>query len=246
MKAEWKGRWYDGSILTVNGNGTFDVLWKKEKTQTKSIPRELIRKALPDAKYETDSELSQFTSLSVDTLNPTGGRIDIAVPEKSNWRIVELPNGSYQTEYKHPESNDWVAVTRRETREGAEAAIRVSIERYSLASKLATSSVREQQAWSRNQPAKHRPLEYTWAFKGKTWGFNAWFDNVPFTVCKVFPGRQAEQGGVQVGDQITRVDGAKLGESNRTEMKNILKAGGKHKITFKRCLPLALNSSISR
>ena len=50
------------------------------------------------------------------------------VTEKSNWRIVQLPNGFFQTEYKHPEEDDWIDVTRRETMDGAEAAIDGSIE----------------------------------------------------------------------------------------------------------------------
>ena len=49
--------------------------------------------------------------------------------EKKNWRIVQLPNGFYQTEYKDQEDT-WVDVTRRETIEGAEAAIDGSIEHY--------------------------------------------------------------------------------------------------------------------
>ena len=53
------------------------------------------------------------------------------VSKKVNWRIVQLPNGFYQTEYKHPEENDWIDVTRRETMDGAEAAIDGSIEHYS-------------------------------------------------------------------------------------------------------------------
>ena len=54
------------------------------------------------------------------------------VAEKTNWRIVQLPNGFYQTEYKHPDEEDlWVDVTRRETLDGAEAAIDGSIEHYS-------------------------------------------------------------------------------------------------------------------
>jgi hypothetical protein len=48
---------------------------------------------------------------------------------KSNWRIVQLPNGYYQTEYKNLEDN-WIDVTRRETLDGAEAAIDGSIEHY--------------------------------------------------------------------------------------------------------------------
>ena len=49
--------------------------------------------------------------------------------EKKNWRIVQLPNGFYQTEYKDME-DAWSDVTRRETIESAEAAIDGSIEHY--------------------------------------------------------------------------------------------------------------------
>jgi hypothetical protein len=60
--------------------------------------------------------------------------------KKKNWRIVQLPNGYYQTEYKDidcpcdPEKDEccekWNDVTRRETIEAAEAAIDASIEHY--------------------------------------------------------------------------------------------------------------------
>ena len=49
--------------------------------------------------------------------------------KKKNWRIVQLPNGFYQTEYKDMD-NVWTDVTRRETLESAEAAIDGSIEHY--------------------------------------------------------------------------------------------------------------------
>lgn len=49
--------------------------------------------------------------------------------DKSNWRIVQLPNGYFQTELEVAE-DVWRDVTRRETMEGAEAAIDVSIEHY--------------------------------------------------------------------------------------------------------------------
>ena len=49
--------------------------------------------------------------------------------EKKNWRIVQLSNGFYQTEYKD-QDDTWIDVTRRETIEGAEAAIDGSIEHY--------------------------------------------------------------------------------------------------------------------
>jgi hypothetical protein len=53
------------------------------------------------------------------------------ITKKSNWRIVQLPNGFLQTEYKDMESEDWIDVTRRETISGAEQAIDASIEHYS-------------------------------------------------------------------------------------------------------------------
>jgi len=50
--------------------------------------------------------------------------------EKKNWRIVQLPNGYYQTEYKDIVEDVWHDVTRRETIESAEAAIDGSIGHY--------------------------------------------------------------------------------------------------------------------
>ena len=51
--------------------------------------------------------------------------------DKANWRITQLPNGYYQTEVSRPDSNnDWHDVTRRETIEGAEAAIDGTIQHY--------------------------------------------------------------------------------------------------------------------
>jgi hypothetical protein len=52
--------------------------------------------------------------------------------KKENWRIVQLPNGYYQTEFLNPnaEKEEWVDITRRETVEGAESAIDASIEHY--------------------------------------------------------------------------------------------------------------------
>ena len=49
---------------------------------------------------------------------------------KANWRIVRLPNGYYQTEYKDPTDDRWMDVTRRETIEAAENAIDASVEHY--------------------------------------------------------------------------------------------------------------------
>ncbi len=50
--------------------------------------------------------------------------------DKKNWRITQLANGFYQTECVNPESEQWHDVTRRETVEGAEAAIDGSIDHY--------------------------------------------------------------------------------------------------------------------
>ena len=51
--------------------------------------------------------------------------------DKKNWRITQLPNGFYQTEVSDTDSNQWHDVTRRETIEGAEAAIDGSIDHFS-------------------------------------------------------------------------------------------------------------------
>tara|TARA_B100000035_G_scaffold13794_1_gene11348 strand:+ start:514 stop:804 length:291 start_codon:yes stop_codon:yes gene_type:complete len=51
--------------------------------------------------------------------------------DKKNWRITQLANGFYQTEYQSPEDEDtWIDITRRETLEGAEAAIDSSVAHY--------------------------------------------------------------------------------------------------------------------
>jgi len=52
------------------------------------------------------------------------------VAEKKNWRITQLPNGFYQTEYQDPEEEQWIDVTRRETLEGAEEAVNASVQHY--------------------------------------------------------------------------------------------------------------------
>ena len=53
------------------------------------------------------------------------------VANKKNWRIVQLFNGFFQTEYQDLNNKDiWNDVTRRETLEEAEAAIDVSIKHY--------------------------------------------------------------------------------------------------------------------
>ncbi len=63
------------------------------------------------------------------------------IAKKENWRIVQLPNGFFQAEYKDidcpcdPEQDTccekWIDVTRRETLESCEAAIDGSIDHYS-------------------------------------------------------------------------------------------------------------------
>ena len=53
---------------------------------------------------------------------------------KKNWRITQLPNGYYQTEFNN--DNTWSGITRRETVEGAEKAIDSSIEHYKKKLKL--------------------------------------------------------------------------------------------------------------
>ena len=54
------------------------------------------------------------------------------IADKSNRRITQLPNGFYQTEVSDPKDDkNWHDVTRRETVEGAEAAIDRSIDHFS-------------------------------------------------------------------------------------------------------------------
>ncbi len=60
--------------------------------------------------------------------------------KKKNWRITELPNGYYQTEWKDDNDN-WTSVTRRETIDGAEKAIDSSIEHYVKKLKLSEGPV---------------------------------------------------------------------------------------------------------
>ena len=51
--------------------------------------------------------------------------------QKKNWRIVQLPNGFYQTEHREINQEEtWLDVTRRETLEGAEQAIDSSVAHY--------------------------------------------------------------------------------------------------------------------
>lgn len=51
--------------------------------------------------------------------------------DKSNWRIVQLPNGYYQTEYEDMLNEDvWIDVTRRSTINGAEDTINSAIAHY--------------------------------------------------------------------------------------------------------------------
>ena len=52
-----------------------------------------------------------------------------AFSKKKNWRITQLPNGYYQTEF-NINGKDWTSVTRRETIGGAEQAIDASIDHY--------------------------------------------------------------------------------------------------------------------
>lgn len=49
--------------------------------------------------------------------------------EKKNWRITQLSNGYYQTEFMTSD-NTWMDVTRRQTLEDAESAIDSSIDHY--------------------------------------------------------------------------------------------------------------------
>jgi hypothetical protein len=53
------------------------------------------------------------------------------IANKENWRIVQLINGFYQTEYQDLRNGEnWKDVTRRETLQEAETSIDKTIEHY--------------------------------------------------------------------------------------------------------------------
>tara|TARA_R100000808_G_scaffold92_1_gene678 strand:- start:6926 stop:7213 length:288 start_codon:yes stop_codon:yes gene_type:complete len=65
-------------------------------------------------------------------VNPKTKRDWEHLANKANWRIVQLPNGYYQTEVSNPDNEEsWQDVTRRETLEGAEKAIDGSVDHFS-------------------------------------------------------------------------------------------------------------------
>lgn len=75
--------------------------------------------------YSTNSWSSQS--------QPNENRVKLwnHIADKANWRIVQLPNGYYQTEYQDLHIEDkWHDVTRRETMEAAETAIDKTVEHY--------------------------------------------------------------------------------------------------------------------
>ena len=79
--------------------------------------------------YKTNTWTSQ-PQISEDQIN-----LWKHLAEKKNWRIVQLPNGYYQTECQSlnadgKPSGEWTDITRRETIESAENAIDASIEHY--------------------------------------------------------------------------------------------------------------------
>ena len=54
------------------------------------------------------------------------------IADKKNWRIVQLINGFYQTEYQDINDKDrWIDTTRRESMEAAETAIDNTVAHYS-------------------------------------------------------------------------------------------------------------------
>ena len=76
--------------------------------------------------YKTNTWSSQPQQTSKETID-LWNHLSV----KKNWRITQLPNGYYQTEYKDIEKDDpWNDVTRRETLAGAEQAVDGSVEHY--------------------------------------------------------------------------------------------------------------------
>lgn len=74
--------------------------------------------------YKTNTWNNSNTGITEETINYWKHLVD-----KKNWRITQLPNGFYQTEVKD-QDDQWSDVTRRETIDGAEAAIDGSIDHF--------------------------------------------------------------------------------------------------------------------
>jgi len=90
----------------------------------KSVTKYKLKPKIMTFYYQTRSWNSQ-PQISEETIN-----LWKHLAEKKNWRITQLPNGFYQTEYQDPKDETWHDVTRRETIEGAEQAIDGSVEHY--------------------------------------------------------------------------------------------------------------------
>ena len=74
-----------------------------------------------------------YKTSSTGTIKPNEKTIEqwTHLADKKNWRITQLPNGFYQTEVSNPDNDsNWHDITRRETIEGAEAAIDGSVEHF--------------------------------------------------------------------------------------------------------------------
>jgi glutamyl-tRNA reductase len=74
-----------------------------------------------------------YKTSSTHTIKPNEKTIEQwkHLADKKNWRITQLPNGFYQTEVNDLENEkSWHDVTRRETIEGAEAAIDGSVDHF--------------------------------------------------------------------------------------------------------------------
>jgi hypothetical protein len=84
--------------------------------------------------YQTQSWSSQ-PQISEKTIN-----IWKRYSKKKNWRITQLANGYYQSEWKDFNDN-WIGITRRETVDGAEKAIESSIEHYTKKLKLSEGPI---------------------------------------------------------------------------------------------------------
>ena len=77
--------------------------------------------------YYKSSTYSGTPKVNENTINQSKHLSD-----KTNWRITQLPNGFYQTECLNPDNEkEWHDVTRRETIDGAEAAIDGSVDHFS-------------------------------------------------------------------------------------------------------------------
>ena len=123
----------------MNKKSAMTMKKKSTMTMKKKSSARMMKKKQGNTLYQVLTKTKPMTYLyyktSTYTSNQKPNEKEIKqwnhLANKANWRITQLPNGFFQTECLNPDSEDtWQDVTRRETIEGAEAAIDGSIDHF--------------------------------------------------------------------------------------------------------------------